>query len=131
MEPLEVTVCRAWKPPQFTILSQTCLVKEQSLHKCVVISVYRVTLLARIPIRPFFNRLSAVRIFIWRRVHAKKRHLGSVFALQIGLIFSLFVYPQQLNKISALSCIFSVQGPAPNDFIFSLCLYLDIINCTK
>jgi len=38
---------------------------------------------------PFFGKLSAVKIFLWSRVQAKKRHLGYARAFQIGLIFVL------------------------------------------
>jgi hypothetical protein len=75
---------------QERILPQTFAENEQSLHKWVIVSCYK---LQRQQIglqcHPRFWRLSAVRTLLCNMVHAKKRHLGSVLAFQIGQILIL------------------------------------------
>jgi hypothetical protein len=62
----------------------------QSLHKWGIVFYDK---LQRRQIRlqgyPRFCRLFVVRILLCNKVHAKKRHLGSVLAFQIGQILIL------------------------------------------
>jgi hypothetical protein len=73
---------------------QTSFVKTQSLQRCVGVSG---SIQHSLQVVSFDQlhliKLLAVRIFLCNNVHAKKLHLGSAFALQIGGILNLLNDP--------------------------------------
>ena len=81
-------------PSQLMSLSQLALMKMQSLHRCVGVSGSLLHSLHNVSCgQPLFAKLSAVKIFFWRSSQAKKRHLGSVLAFQIGWNNDVLVRP--------------------------------------
>ena len=81
-------------PSQLMSLSQLALVKMQSLHRCVGVSGSLLHSLHNVSCgQPLFAKLSAVKIFFWRSSQAKKWHLGSVLAFQIGWNNDVLVRP--------------------------------------
>jgi hypothetical protein len=75
---------------QDRIMHHTSIENKQSLHKWDIV-FYDKLQRRQIGLQshPRFCRLFVVRILLCNKVHAKKRHLGSVLAFQIGQIFIL------------------------------------------
>ena len=95
---------------QLMSLSQLALVKMQSLHKCVGVSSSLLHSLHSVSCgQPLFAKLSAVKIFFWSRSQAKKRHLGSVLAFQIGWNNDVLVRPMNWIRY-ALFVVYSPLG---------------------
>jgi hypothetical protein len=68
------------------IIFQTLLVHGQSLHKCRGLLCSMLHSLHNGSLgHPLFCKLSAVRILLCNKVHAKNLHFGSAFAFQIAL----------------------------------------------
>jgi len=97
-------------PSQLMSLSQLALVKMQSLHRCVGVSGSLLHSLHNVSCgQPLFAKLSAVKIFFWRSSQAKKRHLGSVLAFQIGWNNDVLVRPMNWIRY-ALLVVYSPLG---------------------
>jgi hypothetical protein len=99
---------------QERILPHASAENGQSLHKWATVSYDK---LHRQQIglqgHPRFWRLSAVRILLCNKVHAKKRHLGSVLAFQIGQIFIFTKVRGELNFVGATCAVFPISRPPP------------------
>lgn len=107
--PVAWTVLSSVKPNHTLTISQTSLVKGQSLHRCVGVSwSLPHSLHVGSTIHPHFIKLFAVKTFLCIRVHAKNLHFGSVLAFQIGII----------DLVSAFCGVRRIFCPPPTNVIF-------------
>lgn len=108
----------------------TWLEKMQSLHKCVGVSGSVVHSLHNGSCGQFlFSKLFAVRIFLWRSVHAKNLHFGSALAFQIGIIPILLKVPSNW-MLYALLAVYSPSDVHLHVMVSSLLLssWMDCIS---